>query len=153
MEQRIYRGNLTPEELADHLVNHFDPQNDLQAQKIGSGGSFVVQIGRGDVPKDIRHAVSLGISPAPDGPGVAVTMGRQQWISPGSATGAAALAMVSVMVTPWALFGLLWPLSDAIGRQSLPRDVWEVVDVFAGSRGAILAGTQELTHPHATPTA
>src|SRR4051812_43359291 len=40
MEQRTYRGSLTPDELADYLVAHFDPQEHLQAQKLGSGNSL-----------------------------------------------------------------------------------------------------------------
>src|SRR4029079_13083449 len=76
MEQRIYHGNVTSEGLANYVVQRFDPQHDLQAQKLGEGDSLVVQIGRGDTPEEIRHAVTLGITRAPDSEqGVAVTMG------------------------------------------------------------------------------
>jgi hypothetical protein len=47
VEQRVYHGSVTPIELADYLVQQFDPQRDLQAQKMGEGDSLVVQIGRG----------------------------------------------------------------------------------------------------------
>ena len=58
MEQRIYRGNLSPAGLAEYLVQQFDPREDLQAQDLGQGDAHAVQIGRGDVPKDLRHAVT-----------------------------------------------------------------------------------------------
>ena len=35
MEQRIYHGEVSPGELADHLVQQYDPRPELQAQKLG----------------------------------------------------------------------------------------------------------------------
>ena len=149
MEQRIYHGNLTSEGLADYLVQRFDPQSDLQAQKIGQGDSLVVQIGRGDVPEEIKHAVTVGITRAADSEqGIVVTMGQQQWISPKMATYAAMIGLIGVLITPWALFGLLWPVSELIGSRTLPGEIWSAVETYALSQGATLAQTQDLTHPH-----
>jgi hypothetical protein len=67
MEQRIYQGSVTPEGLADFLVQQYEPKKDLQAQKLGQGESFIVQIGRGDEPEELRHAVSVAISRPPEG--------------------------------------------------------------------------------------
>ena len=41
MEQRVYRGDIDPEQLADYLVMQFDPQPDLQAQRVGQGRSLL----------------------------------------------------------------------------------------------------------------
>lgn len=84
MQRRIYRGDgLSPADLAEHLVAHYDPQENLQAQQIGRGDAHAVQIGRGDVPHDLRHAVTVAITGAPDGGGgLAVTLGQQQWLTP-----------------------------------------------------------------------
>ena len=153
MEQRIYRGSLSPADLADFLVTHFDPQENLQAQNIGHGGAHAVQIGRGDVPQEIRHAVTVAITSAPDGGGgLAVTMGQQQWLNQRMATFSAVIGLVGLLVTPFALFGLLWPLSEAIGHSTLPGEVWSTIDTYVASHGGTLDRTEELKHPHAQAT-
>ena len=149
MEQRIYHGTITPEGLADYLVQRFDPQHDLQAQKLGQGDSLAVQIGRGDVPEELRNAVTVGITRATDSEqGVAVTLGQQQWITPKLATHAAMIGLVSVLITPWALFGLLWPVSELLGSRALPGEIWGAIETYALSQGATLAQTQDVQHPH-----
>jgi len=148
MEQRTYRGNISPEALADHLVSQYDPKQDLQAQKIGQGDALMVQIGRGDIPTDMRHAVTVSIARAGEGE-VAVTMGQQQWLTPSMATYTAVMGIISLVVTPWALFALLWPMSEMIGSTTLPGDVWNTIDGYMASQGAVLGGAQDLRHPHA----
>jgi hypothetical protein len=150
LEQRVYRGDVAPGDLADFLIQHYDPQHDLQAQKIGSGDSLIVQIGRGDQPEEIRHAVTVAITRATEGgPGIAVTMGQQQWLNPRMVGFAAMMTLVSVLVTPWALFALLWPVSELIGSATLPNDIWNLIDTYLASRGATREVARQLTHPHA----
>jgi hypothetical protein len=149
VEQRVYHGAVSPGELADFLIQHYDPQRDLQAQKLGEGDSLIVQIGRGEKPEEIRHALTVAITRAADGgPGLSVTMGQQQWFNPGMAGFAAMMTLISVLVTPWALFALIWPLSDLIGSATLPNDVWNLIDTYMSSRGATREQVQQLTHPH-----
>jgi hypothetical protein len=149
MEQRIYHGNLSPAALAEYLVQHYDPQENLQAQDIGKGEAHVVQIGRGDVPHDLRHAVTVAITPASGDPeGIAVTMGQQQWFTPTMATFSAIMGLIAILVTPWALFALLWPVSEMVGSSTLPGDIWNSIDIYAASNGGALGQTQELVHPH-----
>jgi len=149
VEQRIYHGTVAPEGLADYLVQRFDPQQNLQAQKLGQGDSLAVQIGRGDVPEELRNAVTVGITRATDSEqGVTVTIGQQQWITPKFATHAAMIGLVGLLITPWALFGLLWPVSELIGSQALPGDIWSAVETYALSQGATLAEARDLAHPH-----
>jgi hypothetical protein len=149
VEQRVYRGEVAPGDLADFLVQHFDPQEDLQAQKIGEGESLIVQVGRGDTPKELRHAVTVAITNAKDAPGLAVTLGQQQWLTPTLASYTAMMGLVSALVTPWALFALIWPLSQALGSRTLPEDVWNAIETYMASKGATRAQEQQLTHPHA----
>lgn len=139
MEQRVYRGDVEPEGLADYPVGHFDPQENLQAQKIGQRGTHLVQIGRGDVPADLRHAVTVAIAPAEGGAGLAVTLGQQQWLSPPTATFAAMMGLLGVLVTPFALFALLWPLSEAVGSATLPGEIWTAIDTYVASEGGSLS--------------
>jgi len=150
MEQRTYYGNLTPEGLADYLILHYDPLQNLQAQKIGQGDSFLIQIGHGDTPDKMRHAVTVAIARAPhEEPGIVVTMGQRQWITPEEAGHAAFWGLLAVLLTPWVLFALLWPLSEIISATTLPGDIWNSVDAYAASQGASLTQSQVLEHPHA----
>jgi hypothetical protein len=148
VEQRIYEGSVTPEALADYLVQQYDPKRDLQAQKIGQGESFIVQIGRGDQPEEIRHAVSVAVSRRPDGEsGVAVAMGQQQWITPQMATHAVMFGLLGYLITPWILFALLGPISQLIGSTTLPPDIWNTIETYMASQAATLVRTEQLERP------
>lgn len=147
MEQRSYQGDLNADELADFLVKLFDPQKDLQAQRIGEQGTYLVQIGRGDVPEDLRHAVTVAITPTEGG--IKVAMGQQNWLTPQNATFTVAMGLVGLLVTPFALFALLWPLSDAVGSTTMPSDIWEAIDTYVVGKGGSTTFTEELRHPHA----
>lgn len=149
MEQRHYGGNLNAQELGDFLVHFFDPKSDLQAQRIGQEQTHLVQIGRGDVPADLRYAVTVAIAPAADGAGLTVSLGQQNWLTPKTAAFTATIGLVSLLVTPFALFALLWPLSDAVGSTSLAGDVWDAIESYVASASGSLTGTQQLQHPHA----
>ncbi len=148
MEKRIYRGNLTPEGLADFLVQHYDPKENLQAQKIGKEGSYLVQIGYGDTPDEIRHALTVAIAKLDDGAGVSVAIGQRQWITPEEAKHAAFWGLLAVLVTPWVLFAVLWPLGEAISSTTLPGDIWSLVDTYAISEGSAMESSEALSHPH-----
>jgi len=149
MQQKIYRGNFAPSELADFLVQHFDPQPDIQAQKIGKDDAYIVQVGQGDVVEKIRNAISLSIARSSDDASqVVVSMGEQHWITPTMAGGAAFWGLIAALVTPWALFMLLWPLSEAMSGRTLPGDIWNQVEIGVASLGGSLAELRTVTHPH-----
>lgn len=150
MEQRTFHGNVTPDMLADYLVQYYEPQHDLQAQRFGQGPSLMVQIGRGDTADELHHAVTLGITQDTKDPmAITVTMGQQQWITPQIAGYAAMMGLVSIMVTPWALFALIWPVSNMLTGTMLPRDIWQKIEVYMATGGAVTGATQKLVHPHA----
>jgi hypothetical protein len=151
MEQRIYRGDIDPEQLADYLVERFDPQENLQAQTVGQGRSLLVQIGRGDVPQELRDAVTVAIVESSDeaGDGITVTLGQQQWLTPQRATYGAVIGLVSLLITPFALFALLWPLSEVASSQVMVGNIWTAIDHYVVGQGGELAQTNDVTHPHA----
>jgi hypothetical protein len=152
MDQRTYYGNFSPESLADFLVNHYEPQKGLQAQKFGQSGNYVVQIAYGDKPEDQRYAVTIGITPAVDNErgleGLTVTMGEQQWFTVRMASYAAMMGLIAVLITPWVLFTLLYPLSKIIGSRDLPGDIWQQVQMYVIGQGGSLGPSQTLSHPH-----
>jgi hypothetical protein len=152
MDQRTYYGNFSPEALADFLVSHYEPQKGLQAQKFGQSGNFVVQIAHGDKPEDQRYAVTIGITRAVDNErgleGLTVTMGEQQWFTSKMASYAAMMGLIAVLITPWVLFALLWPLSEMMGSRDLPNDIWQQIQVYVIGQGGSLGPSQTLSHPH-----
>lgn len=151
MEQRVYRGAMTAEGLADYLVAQFDPRPDVQAQKLGRGDSFVVQVGGGDDPGQIRRALTVAIAAAHDGaPGVTVTMGEQEWFSPEQTGHTAFWTLLGAIVTPWALLMLVFPVKNMLEDMAVvsPRILWDHVQMYAASSGAHLAETRDLVHPH-----
>ncbi len=152
MEQRIYHGTITPDGLAQHLVDEFDPKPNVQAQKLGRGETFLVQLGGGDTPDQVRRAVTLAIAQADDGlPGVKVTLGEQQWINNEQAGHVAFWTLLGAIFTPWALFMLIFPLKDLVEDLSEvgPERIWNSVELYCASQGATLNMSTTLAHPHA----
>lgn len=151
MEQRAYRGNFTPDSLADYLVQHYNNERHLAAQKISNNGNVLVQIGRPeDHGQSLRNAVSIAIArPPQDEQDILVTLGEQQWLGTNnSAIHAATGSLIGALFTPWALFGLLWPASQALGQHLMPQDIWNNVEFYVAGQGGIQVNTQILTHPH-----
>lgn len=150
MEQRRYRGELSAADLAEALVRHFDPLPDVQAQKLQGGDGWLVQVGTGDDPKVVRHAVTLAITPVerPDA-GLRVTMGQQQWLMPDEAGMALVYALIAALLTPWVLFLMLLPLRGALRSTGLPSQVWDAVEEYVAAHGGVAAAAEQLEHPHA----
>lgn len=151
MEQRIYRGNFTPDQLANYLVQHYNNEHNMMAQKLGEGKSLLVQIGEEHHhdPRDIRHAVTIGIAQNPEQEQeIAVTMGEQQWLTPDQAAYAVAMGAMALLFTPWILFALIWPAAHILGRRVMPGDIWSNIDTFVIGQGGNVAATQTLQHPH-----
>ena len=173
MEQRRYRSTLTPEALGDLLVQHYAQERRTEAQRLGSGDSVLVQIRRGHEDRR-RVALTIGISragaeeaaavpgitipadapsapaPAPArAPELVVTVGEQEWLG-GHMEGAAVLgSLIGALFTPWALFGLIWPITQAIGEYVNGGEVWKTIDNLVLVQGGTLVSATELAHPHA----
>jgi len=146
MQQRLYQGGTaTPADLAAYLVQQFEETRRLRAQTLGQGDSCIVQIGReGRTP-----ALTLGIARRPETPGdLVVTMGEQQWFHSSSALYPVAGSLAASLFSPWALFGLIWPLKHAVDAQNLPGEVWNLIDVYLASKGAMMVQETRPTHPH-----
>lgn len=149
MQQRIYSAPISPEDLADFLVRYYEPQHDLQAQKFSEGGGIMVQIAHGDVPEDQRHAVTVAIVQSKEDPqDLVITMGQQQWITTHMISYTGMMGLLSIAVTPWALFGLLWPITELIQSTMLPNNIWHTLETFLLEKGGCLKKTEILSHPH-----
>ncbi|RME31549.1 MAG: zinc ribbon domain-containing protein [Thermoflexia bacterium] len=138
MEQRIYRGEIDPQALADALVLQFNTGN-LMAQRVGRGDNVLVQIATRDWDwGGPQSALTLGISRVEGG--IRVTMGQQQWLG-----AVADLAQTGLMalINPLSLITRIDDIARSIAGLTLPQQVWEAVEHYCESAGARLAGALE----------
>ena len=149
MQQRTYHGSVSAESLADFLVQKYSTQAGILAQKFGDNGSIIVQIGHGELSDQMRHAVTIAIAtPESAEPTIVITMGQRQWITPEEAKHAAFWGLIAILITPWVLFALLWPLSEFITGTTLPDDIWSSIETYLTAQGVTLGSESALTHPH-----
>jgi ribosomal protein L40E len=131
MEQRIYRGEISPQALADALVLQFN-WGDLMAQRVGTGDQVLVQIAtRNWGWGGPQSALTLGISRVEGG--IQVTLGQQRWLG-----AVADLAQTGLMalVNPLSLLTRIDDIARSISGLTLPQQVWETVEHFCESVGA-----------------
>ena len=148
MQQRTYHGNVSADQLADFLVDRYSSQKGVQAQKLGENGNLLVQIGYGEHPGEMRHAITIAIAADPEAESLVVTMGQRQWITPEETKHAAFWGLLAILITPWVLFALLWPLSELISSSTLPDDIWSSLETYLTSYGVTVGSGSILEHPH-----
>jgi len=131
MEQRIYRGEINPQALADALVLQFN-RGDLMAQRIGAGDQVLVQIATRNWDwGGPQSALTLGISRVEGG--VRVMMGQQQWLG-----ALADLAQTGLMalIHPLSLITRIDDIVRSVSGLTLPQRVWQAVEHYCESVGA-----------------
>jgi hypothetical protein len=131
MEQRIYHGDLTPNDIARALVAKFNRGN-LRTQQLGSGEQVVVQIAtRQGAMSGGQTALSVTLQQVEDG--VAVQVGKQSWLGVAASLGTTALAAIR---NPFSLLGRLDDLAQDIDSLQITEQVWEAVNDTARAAGA-----------------
>lgn len=142
MEQRVFQGSITPEQIAQYLLDEWDRDTTL-AQAFGEPDRVIVQIGQreagwfGDEP---QQALTLDIENVGDG--VRVTMGQQQWYKNGG-------GIVVGGLIGFLPFFFTFPLGRFFGGedeidQTLPGRVWRSLDRYTSQYGAATGKTQRL---------
>ncbi|WP_322480676.1 zinc ribbon domain-containing protein, partial [Thermogemmatispora sp.] len=145
MEQRIYRGNLTPDGLADYLVQTFGQQYSYFgwggrpmstiAQKVGQGDHVLVQIAQaGSWSGRLRTALGVSISRLPDG--ISVSIGQSNWLE-GPLTG---MLWSALFFPPL----LIFPLIRGIGAFGFYQDVWQAIETYCAQAQATRTSTSSL---------
>lgn len=131
MEPRVFHGDLTPSDLARALVGEFN-RGSLRAQQLGSGKQVVVQIATppGGHPGG-QTALSVNILQVEDG--VAVTLGKQDWLSVAASLGKTAF---SAWLNPWNLVSRLDDIAQDVENMQLGDEVWKAVEAAARAAGA-----------------
>jgi hypothetical protein len=136
MEQRIYHGNLTPEDISESLIAHFNRGN-LRAQQLGNSDRLIVQIGtRPGAMAGGDTTVSVILQKVADG--VAVQLGQQAWLGIAASLGTTALSAIR---NPFNLLGRLDDLAQDIQNLQINEQVWQAIDDVARAAGA----SQELS--------
>ena len=137
MEQRIYHGNLTPSDISENLISHFNRGN-LRAQQLGDSDRLIVQIGtRPGAMAGGDTTVSVILQKVEDG--VAVQLGQQAWLGIAASLGTTALAAIR---NPFNLLGRLDDLAQDIQNLQINEQVWQAIDEVARAAGA----SQELSN-------
>lgn len=141
MEQRTFRGQLTPEGIAQALLDEWD-QGATIAQAFGEPDRVIVQIGQreagwfGDEP---RQAITLDLHAVEDG--VEIAMGQQQWYRDGGTI------MVGGLIG-FLPFFFTFPLGRLFGDDgiddSLPGQIWQSIERYTSQFGAATGKTQRL---------
>lgn len=130
MEQRIFHGEFTPEELAECLLVHFNRGN-LSVHQIGSGEQIAVQIKTRD-QKTSGGDTALGIMFQQVNDGVSVQVGQQTWFGIAASLGFSALAAIQ---HPVRLLDRIDDIAQDIEYIQLKDKVWKVLQANARAIG------------------
>jgi hypothetical protein len=131
MEQRIFHGDFSTDDLAACLLVHFNRGN-LVVHKLGSGENVVVQIKtRQDSPSGGQTALTVTFQKVEDG--VAVQTSQQAWVGVAASLGYSALA---AMQNPFSLLGRIDDIAQDIESIQLIDEIWKVLSANAHVLGS-----------------
>ena len=131
MEQRIYHGQITPQDLAESLFGFFNRGN-YQVQKFGEKDNITVQIATHAFTQS-GGQTALGVSIQRFEDGVSVSLGQQAWFGVAASIGMTALGALR---NPLSLLGRLDDLAQDIESIQLHDEVWKVIDDVARTLGS-----------------
>jgi hypothetical protein len=136
MINKIYHGEISPQDIARDLIAAFDRGNYI-AQQIRSGDTTVVQVStRQFQSSGGQTAITIAITRVEDG--VAVQLGQQAWMGVAASIGQTVFA---VLRNPFSLLYRLDDVAQDIESLQLTDDIWKVIDRTAATKQA----TQELS--------
>lgn len=131
MEQKIFHGQITPDDFAQSLMAHYHRGN-MRVQQIGTGNKIAVQLATAEhATSGGKTALSILLQKVEDG--VAVQMGQQAWIGVAASLGLSALAALR---NPWALLNRLDDIAQDVEYLQLSQEVWELLESTAKALGS-----------------
>ncbi len=131
METRIYHGKLTPTDLANALIAHFNRGN-MRVQQFGTSEKAAVQIATSSyATSGGQTAISATFQKVEDG--VSVQVGQQAWLGVAASLGLTAL---STLANPWNLLSRLDDVAQDIEYIQLVDEIWKVIDGTARALGS-----------------
>lgn len=139
MDIRIFHGNLSPDDVAQDLINNFNRKPYI-ARKFISGEKSIVQIVTEPFPSSGgQTALTATISPVEDG--ISVQIGKQEWLGVAASLGKTA---ISAIRNPLSLLGRLDDLAQDIENLQLSEKVWGVIEASAKMAGATFELSEKL---------
>jgi len=131
MEQRIFHGDVTPNDFAQALEGAFNRRN-WRIQRFGDNRNIIVQIASREFPiSGGQTALAITLREVEDG--VSVEIGKQSWFGVAASLGQTAL---STFRNPWNILERLDDLAQDIENLKLTEMVWEVLEKTADTVGA-----------------
>jgi ribosomal protein L40E len=131
MTQKVYHGNLTPDDLAVALQGEFS-RGDLRVARSGDAEKIAINI---STPQSRAAGgnTSLAIVIQKHEDGILVNMGDQEWLGIAADFGKTAFAAFQ---NPLNLLGRLDDIAADVDALQLPDKVWQAMDRFAQSKAA-----------------
>lgn len=131
MNQRIFHGTITPDDIADSLLIHFNRTN-LEAQKFYISNQTAVQIRSRQLRESGGDtAISVMIQTVEDG--ISVQIGQQAWFGLFASLGVSALR---TLINPVQLMGRLDDIAQDVENFQLQDEIWKVIESNARALGA-----------------
>lgn len=131
MTTKIYHGNLTAKSLAKAIMTRFT-DDDLHARYAQSDDQYVVQIAsRRTAQSGGKTSIGVVLQQLEDG--VAVKIGKQDWLGIAASLGASAL---TIRRNPFGLIGRLDDIAQDIENLSLDDKLWDLIDEVATTMNA-----------------
>ncbi len=131
MIQRVYHGDLTPDDVAQDLVAYFNRGN-MMAQCLRQENYLTVQIATRQL-KTSGGDTALTISIRPNEDGISIQMGQQSWFGVAASLGT---TVFSVLRNPFSLLGRLDDIAQDIESIQMTEDAWRVIDKTAAAHRA-----------------
>jgi hypothetical protein len=131
MTQKIYHGNITPDDLANALSGEFN-RGDLRVSRSGNSEQVSLNI---STPQSRQAGgnTSLAILIQKHEDGILVKMSEQEWIGLAASFGQTAL---SALQNPWNLLSRLDDIAADVNSLQLPEKVWAAIDRCMQQRSA-----------------
>ena len=126
MIQRVYHGNITPDDFAHDLLATFNRGNYI-AQRMDQGEHVTVQIAtRQFQSSGGQTALTVSMQKVEDG--VSLQLGQQAWFGIAASIGT---TVFSALRNPFSLLGRLDDLAQDIESIQLTEEIWKVIDSTA----------------------
>jgi hypothetical protein len=131
MTTKIYHGNITAKTLAQAISTRFTDE-DLLARYSKNDNQYIVRIASRQHPQS-GGKTSIGVVLQELEDGVAVKIGKQDWLGIAASLGISAL---TIRKNPFGLIGRLDDIAQDIENLSLDDKLWDLIDEVAATMNA-----------------
>ncbi|NMB54936.1 MAG: zinc ribbon domain-containing protein [Leptolinea sp.] len=130
MEQKIYHGAISPEDIAVVLDAQFN-RGSFRVMKQGNPDQMAVQIANDENNSGGQTALTVIVQKVEDG--ISVKLGQQALFGVAASLG---FSIFTALRNPWNILGRLDDIATDIESLQLSQQVWDTIDAYARSVGA-----------------